>query len=148
MQTNYHKLLLWVDNAWTTLKKNSEGRFCPPFYNIFRLWVVLEPPWSFLLPQWCFRPGLKGRKSNPQTTQVSIEKATRYPDITFCPSSDFYKKRNNDCNISASDYFHQNQWNGTLNCSDPIKLHKSIVGVDPITIRFRFFDSVFIGPPE
>ena len=67
-------------------------------------------------------------KSNPQTTQVSIEKATRYPDITFCPSSDFYKKRNNDCNISASDYFHQNQWNGTLNCSDPIKLHKSIVG--------------------
>ena len=67
-------------------------------------------------------------KSNPQTTQVSIEKATRFPDITFCPHGDFYKKRNNDCNISAFDYFINNQWNGTLNCSDPIKLHKSIVG--------------------
>ena len=67
-------------------------------------------------------------KSNPQTTHVSIEKATRYPDITFCPDEDFYAKRNNDCNISAYAYFHLNQWNGTLNCSDRIKLHKAIVG--------------------
>ena len=69
-------------------------------------------------------------KANPQTTQVSIEKATRHPDITFCPTWDFYKKRKNDCNISAASYFDESeyQWNGTLNCSDPIKLHKDIVG--------------------
>ena len=29
-------------------------------------------------------------KTIPQTTQVSIEKATRHPDITFCPTWDFY----------------------------------------------------------
>ena len=69
-------------------------------------------------------------KTIPQTTQVSIEKATRHPDITFCPTWDFYNKRKNDCNISAASYFDESeyQWNGTLNCSDPIKLHKDIVG--------------------
>ena len=69
-------------------------------------------------------------KTIPQTTQVSIEKATRHPDITFCPSFDFYKKRNNECNISLFSYFDQSkyQWNGTFNCSDPSKLHKDIVG--------------------
>ena len=46
----------------------------------------------------------------------------------FCPDWDFYKKRNNDCNISGNSYFSRNQWNGTLNCSDPIKLHQTIVG--------------------
>ena len=67
-------------------------------------------------------------KAIPKSTHVSIEKAARYPDVTFCPSFDFYQKRNNDCNISAKSYFERHQWNGTLNCSDPIKLHKSIVG--------------------
>lgn len=66
-------------------------------------------------------------KAIPKTTHVSIEKATRYPDVTFCSSVDFFR-RNNDCNISAHSYFTQNQWTGTLNCSDPIKLHNSLVG--------------------
>ena len=67
-------------------------------------------------------------KEFPETTQVSIKKSTRYPDITFCPSFDFYRKRMDDCNISVNSYFNQNQWNDTVNCSDPIKLHKNIVG--------------------
>ena len=66
-------------------------------------------------------------KAIPKTTHVSIEKAARYPDVTFCPSFDFYRK-NTECNISAESYFFRNQWKGTQNCSDPIKLHKSIVG--------------------
>ena len=37
-------------------------------------------------------------------------------------------EKNTECNISAESYFFRNQWKGTQNCSDPIKLHKSIVG--------------------
>ena len=83
-------------------------------------------------------------KSNPQTTQVSIVKATRYPDITFCPDWDFNKKRSDDCNISINSYFEQNQWNGTLNCSDPIKLHKAFVGdVTDVVTQITLYDGDF-----
>ena len=65
----------------------------------------------------------------PKTTHVSIEKSQWYPDVTFCPTFDFYSRRQNECNISATEYFYYIQWQGdTDQCKDPIKVHEHIVG--------------------
>ena len=73
----------------------------------------------------------------PKTTHVSIEKSKLYPDVTFCPTFDFYSRRQNECNISATEYFYYIPWQGNSDpCKDPIKVHEQIVGTIKNLIQF------------
>ena len=65
----------------------------------------------------------------PKSTDVSIQKAESYPEVTLCPKdlkvyNDFLQK----CNLSYSDYFSSYKWTGNDSCKDPQILWNTMVG--------------------
>ena len=65
----------------------------------------------------------------PKSTDVSIEKARQYPDVTICPRHFWSSSKLHKCNLTFYSYFGQHQWTSdNQNCTDPRQVYEEMVG--------------------
>ena len=65
----------------------------------------------------------------PRSTDVSIEKARQYPDVTICPRQLWSSPKLHQCNLTIYSYFGQHQWSSdNPNCTDPQQVYEEMVG--------------------
>ena len=67
--------------------------------------------------------------ASPKSTDVSIQKAELYPEVTICPHNlQIYTSFLQSCNLTYQNYFSQYRWTGNGSCKDPKVLWNSMVG--------------------
>ena len=78
----------------------------------------------------------------PRSTDVSIAKAHRYPDVTICPRLRQYwnGKKLYKCGLTDNSYFDQNNWTSNVtNCTDSEQVYEEMVGTPSNLISYLNF---------